>query len=96
MGGIRVEIMSIWFSDDIRNALLAANEGGQPSLEQIRELLVQSCWSGEVVERAYREGHKAALVTIAIAFGLSPAVIASNGEQQARQVVARLDNHSEM
>ena len=95
--------LDIWFAEDIRNALLAANEasgataaviaevGGGPSaspstgsgqgpstLRQARgsgqgvtdttELLAVSLW-------AYREGYKAALTTVALAFGITPQAI---------------------
>ena len=109
--------LDIWFAEDIRNALLAANEasaataaviaevGGGPStgsrqgpstgsgqdsghdsspLRQAQDMaLRQAQGSGQAVTdstellavslRAYREGYAAALATVALAFGVSPA-----------------------
>ncbi len=66
----------IIFADDIRNALLAANEGGTPSLEQIRTILYQN-QSGDTVPAAYKAGYTAALTTVALAFGIAPQAITS-------------------
>ncbi|NIO69072.1 MAG: hypothetical protein GTN71_08560 [Anaerolineae bacterium] len=108
--------MDIWFAEDIRNALLAANEasaataaviaevGGGPSTgsgqrpstgsgqrpstgsEQSPSVLRQAQGSGQALTdstellavslRAYREGYKAALTTVALAFGIAPQAIA--------------------
>jgi len=99
--------LDIWFAEDIRNALLAANEasaataaviaevGGGPSTSSgqdsghgssaPRQALRQAQGSGQAVTdstellavslRAYREGYAAALVTVALAFGISPAAL---------------------
>jgi hypothetical protein len=99
--------LDIWFAEDIRNALLAANEasaataaviaevGGGPStgsgqspstgLGQSPSTLRQAQGSGQAVTdstellavslRAYREGYKAALTTVALAFGIAPQAI---------------------
>ena len=103
--------LDIWFAEDIRNALLAANEasaataaviaevGGGPStgsgqdsghgsstLRQAQDMaLRQVQGSGQAVTdstellavslRAYREGYAAALATVALAFGISPAAL---------------------
>jgi len=107
--------LDIWFAEDIRNALLAANEasaataaviaevGGGPSTDPSagsgrgsgqdsghgssapRQALRQAQGSGQAVTdstellavslRAYREGYAAALVTVALAFGISPAAL---------------------
>jgi len=102
--------LDIWFAEDIRNALLAANEASAQTAAVIAEVgynsacehvpiqfdssqfVCQICgrkWSltralnlirandnGLTVNlRAYREGYKAALTTVALAFGISPQAI---------------------
>ena len=95
--------LDIWFAEDIRNALLAANEasaataaviaevGGGPSTGSGQDsghgssTLRQAQGSGQAVTdstellavslRAYREGYAAALATVALAFGISPAAL---------------------
>ncbi|MDH4135226.1 MAG: hypothetical protein OEW09_00710 [Anaerolineae bacterium] len=92
--------LDIWFAEDIRNALLAANEasaataavmaevggGPSPGSGQSPSTLGQAQGSGQAVTdstellavslRAYREGYKAALTTVALAFGIAPQAIA--------------------
>ena len=70
--------LDVYFSEDIRRALLAADEassstarvcaamGGNGRDESATRLYL----------RAYLEGYRAALSTVALAFGLSPAIIA--------------------
>jgi hypothetical protein len=93
--------LDIYFSEDIRNALLAANEASSATaavatsrdtrtLDRIAETLREELPEGsqallDVLHaaamgnvdamRQYRRGYKAALTTVALAFGLSPAVI---------------------
>jgi hypothetical protein len=107
--------LDIWFAEDIRNALLAANEASAATAAVISEvgggaLTDPSTASGEdsgpgpltlrqalrqaqdraqglgqavtdstellaVSLRAYREGYKAALATVALAFGITPQAI---------------------
>ena len=79
--------LDIWFAEDIRNALLAANEasaatvaviaevGGGPSTDS-RQPKADSINLATVRLRAYREGYKAALATLALAFGIAPQAIA--------------------
>jgi hypothetical protein len=91
--------LDIWFAEDIRNALLAANEasaataaviaevGGGPSIGsgQSPSTLRRAQGPGQAVTdstellavslRAYREGYKAALTTVALAFGIAPQAI---------------------
>jgi hypothetical protein len=102
--------LDIWFAEDIRNALLAANEasaataaviaevGGGPSagsgqgpsassgrgpspLGQARDDAGSARAVTDPTEllavslRAYREGYAAALATVALAFGISPAAL---------------------
>lgn len=58
--------LDIWFREDIENALLAANESCR--------LTAESVGVGDPLDRAYLKGYRAALSTIALAFGLSPAM----------------------
>jgi len=91
--------LDIWFAEDIRNALLAANEasaataavmaevGGGPSIGSGSgpSTVGQARGAGQAVTdstellavslRAYREGYKAALTTVALAFGIAPQAI---------------------
>jgi hypothetical protein len=61
--------LDIWFAEDIRNALLAADEASSATAA------VAATFGEPATLRAYREGYKAALTTVALAFGLSPSVI---------------------
>ena len=115
--------LDIWFAEDIRNALLAANEAsaataaviaevgrspstgsgrgpsaspstgsgqgsgqGPSTLRQAQDKALRQAQSSEqavtdstellaVSLRAYREGYAAALATVALAFGISPAAL---------------------
>jgi hypothetical protein len=95
--------LDIWFAEDIRNALLAANEASAATAAVIAEvgrspstgsgqdsgpgssILRQAQGSEQAVIdstellavslRAYREGYAAALATVALAFGISPAAL---------------------
>jgi len=94
--------LDIWFAEDIRNALLAANEASAATAAVIAEVGQRpsassgqrpSASSGQrpsasrgqavtdstelltVSLRAYREGYKAALATLALAFGIAPQAI---------------------
>jgi hypothetical protein len=62
----------IYFPEDIQNALAAAEEASASTAAMITiadERLL-----------AYRQGYRAALTTVALAFGLSPTIVASGGE----------------
>ena len=94
--------LDIWFREDLRNAILAANEASNATAEaatsqdartldliaeKLREelpegtsqVLLDALHAAAVgnmdVIRHYRRGYRAALVTLALAFGLCPAVI---------------------
>ena len=93
--------LDIFFLEDIRNAILAANEASSATAavatsrytrtldriaERLREELPEDSQAlldalhaaavGNVdAMRQYRRGYKAALTTVALAFGLSPALI---------------------
>jgi len=74
--------LDIFFSDDIRNALLAADEASSSTARVCAAL-----GGDQVTLRAYLEGYRAALTTVALAFGLSPSVIA--GRRETLEVEAR-------
>lgn len=79
--------LDIFFIENIRNAILAANESRNPSLAQIRAFLScieQGYRVGAVtaVTEAYKQGHRDALMTVALSFGLS--LVAIHNEQQRR------------
>jgi hypothetical protein len=101
--------LDIWFSEDIRNALLAANEASSATAQvattsqDARTLdLIAEKLRGELPEgtsqvlldalhaaaignvdalKHYRQGYRAALITLALAFGLSPAIIDHPGRR---------------
>ena len=67
--------LNIWFAEDIRNALLAANQASGTTAALIAEIGTDNPNSAELLAmslRAYREGYKAALATVALAFGIAP------------------------
>jgi len=66
--------LDIWFREDILHALKAAEQASSTTVAAMEHAL--SRVGGSVVEdarylRAYREGYKAALVTVAMAFGIT-------------------------
>ena len=54
--------LKVWYPQDIRNAILAAEQASRAALLAGNP--------DDQFARGYREGHKAALATIAVAFGL--------------------------
>jgi len=112
--------LDIWFAEDIRNTLLAANEASAATAAVIAEIGVSPSTSpstgsgrgsGQAVTdatdllavslRAYREGYKAALVTVALAFGIAPQAIALRQAQdkalrQAQDESLQLGRKSEV
>jgi hypothetical protein len=62
--------LDIFFAEDIRNALLAADEASSSTAR-----VCTAVGGDQVTLRAYLEGYRAALTTVALAFGLSPAFI---------------------
>jgi hypothetical protein len=113
--------LDIWFQEDLRNAILAANEASSATAEmatsqdartldliaeKLREKLpedtsrvlldtLHTAAVGNVdTLKHYRRGYRAALVTLALAFGLSPAIIAGrrpscSGQSETLEVEAR-------
>jgi len=86
--------LDIWFAEDIRNALLAANEASAATAAVIAEVGGSlSAISGQAVTdstellavslQAYREGYKAALTTVALAFGIAPQTVSLRQPQGA-------------
>jgi hypothetical protein len=94
--------LDIWFREDLRNAILAANEASNATAEaatsqdartldliteKLRkelpegtsQVLLDALHAAAVGNvdaiRHYRRGYRAALVTLALAFGLCPAII---------------------
>jgi len=74
--------LDIFFSDDIRNALLAADEASSSTAR-----VCAAVGGDQVTLRAYLEGYRAALTTVALVFGLAPSVIA--GRRETLEVEAR-------
>ncbi len=62
--------LDIFFGDDIRNALLAADEASTATARAC-----VAAGGDPTVLRAYLEGYRAALTTVALAFGLEPGII---------------------
>ena len=58
----------VWFRDDIRNILLAAEEASASAAYALGPMA-----QDENVLAAYRQGYRDALATIAVAFGLAGA-----------------------
>jgi len=73
--------LEFWFRDDIRNALLAANEASAQTAAMVA-MLEPGPEPGEL--RTFRDGFKAGLITVALAFGLTPQSIIITGE--AKQI----------
>jgi hypothetical protein len=67
--------LDIFFSEDVRNALLAADEASSSTAR-----VCAAVGGDQVALRAYLEGYRAALTTVALAFGLSPAIITDQRE----------------
>ena len=64
--------LDIFFADDVRHALMAADEASTSTAR-----VCAAVGGDQVTLRAYLEGYRAALATVALAFGLSPAIIAN-------------------
>ena len=80
--------LDIWFREDIYNALLAANEANAATTMVIAEvsedlqLLHDPARALPLTLRVYREGYKAALSTVALAFGISPQAVLGGPDGQ--------------
>ncbi len=75
--------LDIWFTEDIRNALLAANEASAATAAVVAEVMGEAQGSSTewltVSLRAYRQGFAAALATVALAFGIAPQEVTLTG-----------------
>lgn len=71
--------LDIFFAEDIRNALLAADEASSSTARACTAMDVdgdgRDAPTACLYLRAYLEGYRAALTTMALAFGLSPGVV---------------------
>jgi hypothetical protein len=76
--------LDIFFSEDVRNALVAADEASSSTAR-----VCAAVGGGQVTLRAYIEGYRAALTTVALAFGLSPDIIAGH-QRDVLEVQARM------
>ena len=67
--------LDIWFREDILHALKAAEQASATTAAAMEHALggaEESVVGDARYLRAYREGYKAALVTVAMAFGITP------------------------
>jgi len=110
--------LDIWFAEDIRNALQAANEASSATAEaatsqsvrtldliaeKLREelpedtsrVLLDALHTAAVGNvntlKHYRRGYKAALITLTLAFGISPQAIAFRPSEPASEIPAHED-----
>jgi hypothetical protein len=112
--------LDIFFSEDIRNALLAADEASTSTARVYAAVGGDGDGGGDVPSvrpdesptrlylHAYLEGYRAALTTVALAFGLSPAIITGrspstdsgqalrpcSGQEETLEVEARTVNEN--
>ncbi len=71
--------LDVWFREDIAAALLAAEQASAMTVAAI------GCEVADpVTVRAYRQGFRAALATIAVAFGLEPGQLPTSNYRLAR------------
>ncbi len=68
--------LDIWFADDIRNALMAADRASGSTTAALQGVARDVDYL-----RAYRQGYRAALATIAAAFGLMTVQVGSDLRQ---------------
>ena len=68
--------LGIWFENDVRNVLLAANEASAATAA-VPASIDHDLNIDELAQalHVFREGYAAALATVALAFGLSPAAL---------------------
>ena len=62
--------LDIFFPNDICNALVAADKASSSTAR-----VCAAVGGDQATSRAYLEGYRAALATVALAFGLSPAIV---------------------
>jgi hypothetical protein len=99
--------LDIWFAEDIRNALLAANEASAATASVIAEAgsglsaslgqtMTDSSDLLAVTLRAYREGYKTALATVALAFGIAPQTVTLRPLDPAQNAALRVEPRHEL
>jgi hypothetical protein len=79
--------VEIWFKEDIRNILLSVNVSSAATAK----------WSNDPEMIAYRQGYQAALAAVALACGISPALIGLVADYELMRVptlLATPDDHS--
>jgi len=69
--------LDIWFKEDIANALIAADEAASATAAALSEVT-----NDPERLRTYREGYRAALTTLALAFGISPLAVMTAPEEK--------------
>jgi hypothetical protein len=67
--------LDIWFADDVTNALKAAEQASATTAAAMESVVGDPRYL-----RAYREGYRAALITVATAFGITPPDRTSSAE----------------
>ena len=84
--------LDIFFAEDIRNALLAADEASSSTARVCAAVggdpVTPRAEPRDEALRAYLEGYRAALTTVALAFGLSPDIITGH-QRDILEVEAR-------
>lgn len=82
--------LGIWFSEDIRNAILAADKAAITTTKCFAEAMTrnQEIHPVETVAeiRGFGKGYKAALDTIAVAFGIAPQAITSKDPHEPYKI----------
>jgi len=73
--------LEVYYPQDIRNALLAAEQASRTAL------LAAGGGEDNEFARGYREGYGAALVTMALAFGLMEPYVCSGDHQRKQMLV---------
>lgn len=87
--------LDVWFAEDIRNALLAANEASAATARVCAAL--GGCGRDEsstrLCLRAYREGYRAALATVALAFGIAPQTVTLRSPDSVQDTALQAEAH---
>ena len=77
--------LDIWFREDITNALKAAEQASSTTAAAIESVVSDPSYL-----RAYRQGYKAALITIAMSFGIAGSEAEGAGPQSGDFVQPRI------
>ena len=73
--------LDVWFREDVLNALLAADQASAATVAAVGNDVLDPA-----TVRAFRQGFRAALVTVALAFGIAPEVDDGPGQAVSRIV----------